>query len=95
MPRVDIRKLLREHSPYRFTEMHRRTFTRYVGVERLHRPEAPPLWIGVTRLRDRQADFFDARTVEDPLASASPRTTCPPSTPTRPASTASATATAA
>jgi predicted acylesterase/phospholipase RssA len=68
MPRVDIRQLLRERTPYRFPEMHRRTFSRYVGVERLRRPEAPPLWIGVTRLRDRQGAFFDARTVEDPLA---------------------------
>jgi predicted acylesterase/phospholipase RssA len=68
MPRVDIRQLLRERTPYRFPEMHRRTFSRYVGVERLRRPEAPPLWIGVTRLRDRQGEFFDARKVDDPLA---------------------------
>ncbi|HEY0512330.1 MAG TPA: patatin-like phospholipase family protein [Thermoanaerobaculia bacterium] len=68
MPRFDIRNLVRHHSPYRYPEMHRRTFSRYVGVERLRRPEAPPLWVGVTRLRDRKATFFDARTVEDPLA---------------------------
>lgn len=68
MPRVDVRKLLSERTPYRFNEIHRRTFSRYVGVERLRRPEAPPLWIGVTRLRDRQGTFFDARKVEDPLA---------------------------
>jgi predicted acylesterase/phospholipase RssA len=70
MPRLDvrIRNLLRDHSPYRFPEMHRRTFSRYVGAERLRSPEAPALWVGVTRLRDRQGTFFDARTVEDPLA---------------------------
>lgn len=68
MPRVDVRKLLSERTPYRFNEIHRRTFSRYVGIERLRRPEAPPLWIGVTRLRDRQGAFFDARKVEDPLA---------------------------
>ncbi|HEX4497235.1 MAG TPA: patatin-like phospholipase family protein [Thermoanaerobaculia bacterium] len=68
MPRFDVRNLLRDHSPYRFPEMHRRTFSRYVGTGRLHRPEACPVWIGVTRLRDRQGTFFDARTVEDPLA---------------------------
>jgi len=68
MPRFDIRNLLRGHSPYRFPEMHRRTFSRYVGAERLHRPEARPAFIGVTRLRDRQGTFFDLRTVEDPLA---------------------------
>jgi len=68
MPPLDARNLLREHTPYRYTEIHRRTFSRYVGAERLQRPEAVPLLIGVTRLRDRQAVYFDARTVEDPLA---------------------------
>jgi predicted acylesterase/phospholipase RssA len=68
MPHLDVRNLLREQSPYRFTEMHRRTFSRYVGAERLRRPEALPLFVGVTRLRDRQGEYFDARTVEDPLA---------------------------
>lgn len=68
MPHLDVRNLLREHSPYRFTEMHRRTFSRFVGSERLRAPEALPLFIGVTRLSDRQGVFFDARTVADPLA---------------------------
>ncbi len=68
MPHVDLRGLLRDHTPYRFNEMHRRTFGRYIGAERLRRPEAKPLWVGVTRLRDRQGAFFDVRTVEDPLA---------------------------
>lgn len=68
MPHLDFRRLLREHTPYRFTEMHRRTFSEYVGVERLRRPEAPALWVGVTRLRDRHGAFFEAREVEDPLA---------------------------
>jgi predicted acylesterase/phospholipase RssA len=64
---VDPRNLLHEHSPYRYSEIHRRTFGRYVGAERLQRPEALPLLIGVTRLRDRRAAYFDARTVKDPL----------------------------
>jgi predicted acylesterase/phospholipase RssA len=68
MPHIDVRGLLRDHTPYRFNEMHRRTFSRYVSAERLRSPEAPALWVGVTRLRDRQGAFFDARTVEDPLA---------------------------
>jgi predicted acylesterase/phospholipase RssA len=68
MPHVDLRGILRDHTPYRFAEMHRRTFGRYIGAERLRRPEAKPLWVGVTRLRDRQGAFFDARTAEDPLA---------------------------
>ena len=68
MPHVDLRGLLRDHTPYRFAEMHRRTFGRYIGAERLRRPGTPPLWVGVTRLRDRQGAFFDARKAEDPLA---------------------------
>jgi predicted acylesterase/phospholipase RssA len=67
MPPLDVRNLLREHSPYRFSEVHRRTFSKYVGADRLRRPEALPAWIGVTRLRDRQAAYFDARTFDDPL----------------------------
>lgn len=67
MPPVDLSNLLRERSPYRFNEMHRRTFNRYVGAERLHRPDTPPLFIGVTRLRDRQLVLLDARQLADPL----------------------------
>ncbi len=67
MPHLDPGNLLREHSPFRFAEMHRRTFARYVGEDRLCRPEALPLFVGVTRLRDRQAVVFEARTVEDPF----------------------------
>jgi predicted acylesterase/phospholipase RssA len=64
---LDARNLLREHSPYRYPEIHRRTFSRYVGAERLRSSTALPLLIGVTRLRDRQGAYFDARAVEDPL----------------------------
>jgi predicted acylesterase/phospholipase RssA len=67
MPPVDFRNLLHEHSPYRFSEMHRRTFSEYVGAGRLRRPEALPAWIGLTRLRDRKLVYFDARLYEDPL----------------------------
>jgi len=67
MPHVDLRNLWREHSPYRFTEMHRRTFSRYVGADRLREPGALPLHIGVTRLRDRSKVVFEARTVDDPF----------------------------
>lgn len=66
MPLVDVANLWREHSPFRFGVLHGRTFPKYVGAERLK--TAPvPLWIGVTRLSDMQAAFFDARRVDDPL----------------------------
>ena len=67
MPHVDVTNLLREHSPFIFNEVHRRTFARYVGSERIRSPQALPLLIGATRLRDRQFVVFDARQVEDPL----------------------------
>lgn len=67
MPHVDLGNLLREQTPFRFTEVHRRTFSRYVGRERLLAPEALPLFIGLTRLRDRVSVCLDARTVEDPF----------------------------
>jgi predicted acylesterase/phospholipase RssA len=67
MPHVDVSNLLRERSPWRYNEVHRRTFRRYVGVERLRAPEALPLWVGVTRLRDRRGEYFEARAFEDPL----------------------------
>jgi predicted acylesterase/phospholipase RssA len=68
MPYLDLQNLLREHSPFRYPEIHRRTFSRYVGVQRLRLAGTLPLWIGVTRLRDRQGSYYDARTAEDPLA---------------------------
>ncbi|HEV3076371.1 MAG TPA: patatin-like phospholipase family protein [Thermoanaerobaculia bacterium] len=67
MPHVDVTNLLREHSPFIFNEVHRRTFARYVGSDRLRSPRALPLLIGATRLWDRQFVVFDAREVENPL----------------------------
>lgn len=67
MPGLDLRNLLREHSPYRWNEIHRRTFSRYVGPERLRRPDTLPVFVGVTRLSDRKALYYDLRTAADPL----------------------------
>ena len=68
MPHVDVRNLLHKHSPWIYGEIHQRTFRRYVNAERLQSPEALPLWIGVTCLRDLQCVLIDAREVDDPLA---------------------------
>lgn len=67
MPELDLSNLLREHSPYRWSEIHRRTFSRYVGIDRLRRPEALPVFVGVTRLSDRQPLYYDLRAADDPL----------------------------
>jgi predicted acylesterase/phospholipase RssA len=67
MPPWTLSNLLRERTPFRFAELHRRTFRRYVGTHRLRAPEAIPLFVGITRLRDRVEVCIDVRTVEDPL----------------------------
>jgi predicted acylesterase/phospholipase RssA len=67
MPALDLRNLLREHSPWAWNELHRRTFRRYVGAERLCAAGALPLWVGVTRLADRRRVLFEARQLADPL----------------------------
>lgn len=67
MPALDLGNLLREHSPFAWNELHRRTFRRYVGAERLRAPGALPLWVGVTRLADRRSVLFEASTLDDPL----------------------------
>lgn len=67
MPGIDLRNLLRERSPFRWSELHRRTFRRYVSAERLRQPGTPPVFVGVTRLSDRQPVYFDLRTADDPL----------------------------
>jgi predicted acylesterase/phospholipase RssA len=67
LPPLDFGNLLREHSPFRWPELHRRTFRRYVGAEHLRGPDALPLWVGVTHLADRRHVLFEAGRFEDPL----------------------------
>ena len=67
MPGLDFRNLLREHSPYRWNEIHRRTFSRYVGPGRLRQPGTLPVFVGVPRLADKRSLLYDLRTVENPL----------------------------
>ena len=68
MPHVNLRNLLREHSPFNYAAVHRRTFRRYVDPQRLKDPSTLPLFIGVTRLRDKTAAIFRADEVDDPLS---------------------------
>jgi predicted acylesterase/phospholipase RssA len=67
MPHVHLGNVLTQHSPYIYSEVHRRCFARYVGRERLRSGEALPLYVGVTRLADRRPAWFDARSMPDPL----------------------------
>jgi predicted acylesterase/phospholipase RssA len=66
LPHVDLTNLWREHSPYRFNEMHRRTFRRFIGAERL-KSSTVPMLAGVSRLRDRTFEAVDVRSFDDPL----------------------------
>jgi predicted acylesterase/phospholipase RssA len=66
MPHFDLRNLFVDLSPWRYAEMHRRNFERFIG-DRLHAPDALPCFISVTRLRDREGFLIDARTVDRPF----------------------------
>ncbi len=68
MPAVDLGNLLRAGSPFRYPEIHRRNFDRYIGAARLTAPQALPLFVGVTRLADRVPVLFEARALIDPFA---------------------------
>jgi predicted acylesterase/phospholipase RssA len=67
MPHIDLRNLLVDHSPWRFRRLHERTFGRFMGRDRFKQPDALPLFVSVTRLRDGANVIFDARDVDDPL----------------------------
>jgi predicted acylesterase/phospholipase RssA len=68
MPPIDLANLLRAGSPFRYPEIHRRNFRRFIGAARIAAPDALPLYIGVTRLTDRSSVLFDARLMADPFA---------------------------
>jgi predicted acylesterase/phospholipase RssA len=67
MPHVRLRNLFVEHSPWQFRRIHGRIFDRLVRPGRFHDPDALPLLVSVTRLRDGANVIFDAREVDDPL----------------------------
>lgn len=64
---LDLTNLLREHSPFRWRRLHERAFRRYVGAERLRASETLPLFVSVTRLRDRASVILSVNEAADPL----------------------------
>jgi len=67
MPAFDVRNLFRaHHSPWRYAEMHRRNFGRFID-KRLHDRDALPCLVSVTRLRDKANAILAAADVDDPL----------------------------
>jgi predicted acylesterase/phospholipase RssA len=67
MPHIDLRNLLVDHSPWRYRQIHRRNFKRFIGAGRFHESDALPLLVSVTRLSDGGNVVLDSREVEDPL----------------------------
>lgn len=67
MPAVDLTNLFREHSPFIWRRLHERAFRRYVSAERLQAASTLPLYVALTRLRDRSPVVMDVRTAPDPL----------------------------
>jgi predicted acylesterase/phospholipase RssA len=67
LPAVDLTNLVREHSPFIWSRIHERSFRRYVGNERIKSADTLPLYVGLTRLRDRAQVLADARTANDPF----------------------------
>jgi predicted acylesterase/phospholipase RssA len=68
MPYVDLANLFREeHSPFIFSELHRRAFERYIGREALAASPIP-VSIAITRLSDRSLHIVELRQHPDPFA---------------------------
>ncbi len=67
MPRIDLRNLFVDHSPWRFRTMHERNFERFIGRQRFREPDALPLFVSVTRLHDGANVILNAAEVEDPF----------------------------
>lgn len=67
MPSVDVRNLVREHSPWIWRRLHERAFRRYVSAEKLKAASTIPLYVAMTRLRDRANVVMDVRASDDPL----------------------------
>jgi predicted acylesterase/phospholipase RssA len=67
MPAIDIRNLMREHSPFIWSRIHARAFDRYVGADRIQSEDALPLYAGLSRLRDRTHVIFNVSAATDPF----------------------------
>ena len=67
MPAVDLRNLVHEHSPFIWSRLHARAFDRYVGAERIKAADALPLYVSLSRLRDRTSVTFNVNAAPDPF----------------------------
>lgn len=67
MPSVDLRNLFAPdgHSPFVWPRLHNRAFRRYISAERI--AAGLPLYVSLTRLRDRQNVIADVTAAPDPF----------------------------
>ena len=68
MPAIDLTNLFREHSPFIWSRLHRKAFERYVISENIKADAALPLYVAMTRLRDRRSVVVDVKAASDPFA---------------------------
>jgi predicted acylesterase/phospholipase RssA len=66
-PAVDLRNLFREHSPFIWSRLHRKAFERYTGSERVRAESTLPLYVALTRLRDRKPVIIDLKASANPF----------------------------
>jgi predicted acylesterase/phospholipase RssA len=67
MPVIDLTNLFREHSPFIWSRLHRKAFERYVISENVRSDTALPLYVALTRLRDRAPVIVDVKAAPDPF----------------------------
>ena len=67
MPAVEFANVWREHSPFRWSRLHQRAFERYVGSANVKSASALPLFIALTRLRDKESVIVDVNGANDPF----------------------------
>lgn len=68
MPYVDVRNIVRERTPFIWTRLHDRAFARYIGREKIQAESTLPLYVALTRLRDKTSAIVDIKTAADPFA---------------------------
>jgi predicted acylesterase/phospholipase RssA len=67
MPAIDLSNLLREHSPFIWSRIHQKAYDRYVGSEKIKSTDTLPLYVAMTRLRDRSSIVVDVKSAADPF----------------------------
>lgn len=68
MPYVDVGNIFRERTPFIWTRLHDRAFQRYIGREQILAPSTMPVYVALTRLRDKSSVILDLKVAPDPFS---------------------------